>query len=74
MEALDQLAEQHEFLCFVVCVAGASAFSLGILMAHTIDDWRKKTASRWIEDITWAGIAGTTMALLVTFARSLTLQ
>ena len=72
MDALERFVDHEALICTVLCYMGASLFACSILLVHQINDWLyEKKPSRWLEDMGWAIITGSTFALLVTAARSL---
>lgn len=71
MEATERLMDQALY-CLVICYAFAAMLSLGILLANQIMAWfHKPSFNNFIEDLVWAIITGSTLALFATAARSL---
>ncbi|HBE90194.1 MAG: hypothetical protein A3E37_05265 [Candidatus Andersenbacteria bacterium RIFCSPHIGHO2_12_FULL_46_9] len=71
MEATQRLMDQALY-CLVVCYGFAAMLSLGVLLASQIMAWfHKPSFNNFIQDLAWAIIAGSTMALFATATRSL---
>lgn len=71
MEATQRLMDQALY-CLVICYGFAAMLSLSILLASQIMAWfYKPSFNNFIEDLAWAIISGSTLALFATAVRSL---
>ena len=72
MDALERFIDQEALIIIVLCLLAASVLSITLLVRHLVHDWlNEEKPIRWLPDISLAIVAGSSLALFATAARSL---
>ena len=71
MATMERLMDQEYLICTTLCLLATSVLLLRILLVHQLNDWSQKIPSRWLEDMGWAIITGSVLALMATAVHSL---